>query len=338
MTAVKDTIGKCSHWEVDESLVSIADQLAQRVLEVKPTAATAGVTHQRIAIFHANNGNGSTQGSSQDTLNQSSTGAKNNATSGNMKRRMAVNYSFDAGEAFNIAAGAGKANWKNPWMNGNAAADNAYFKTEGSNAASVTGYYVAGRDYNSAQVTHMMCIESAEVLALFMWVDASTVYVGFIAGAMGVTPDGNTRIYGLMTSGDSNINSQMHAGGQRFTTSATQGGPSYAQFVCFDPYLSNDRVIQAWRQESSTVASPNYTTPSNTRVHLPISYKRLNSADGAADVTDAFFGSLRQIRIGEDAINRTIIRTEGASGAIKSYYFCPSNGAGTADALAFDQG
>jgi hypothetical protein len=52
-------------------------------------------------------------------------------------------------------------------------------------------------------------------------------------------------------------------------------------------------------------------------------------------VPKAFLGKLRQIRMGQDVLNRTQISNGG--GVIQSFLFAPTLGS-VADSLAFDQG
>ena len=334
MAAVDATITKLSHWAVDTDPVSKSDQLDEKRLELKPVSGAAGVTEQRISIWAAHTGSDA-QGASSAQMHNDSIGTRHKDSQiGDRRYRVWINYSKDAGGAFWIADGAGKQNYLNPWMNDSSAADNSHVRTQGANKASATGYHCITKNYTvNSGPTHIMAVESAESLALFFWRDGTNEYTGCIAGAIIETP-AEGRCYGIAVSGSTDIHQQFHQSASRFTSSGSND-QSQPQVIVFDPYVS-DRVIQLYRISVAAVAIPNQTTSTNIRVHFPIGLRTGQHADGGAEPADAYVGHYRQIRQGQDAANRTVVKQGGASGTVKSIYFSPS--ASSADALAFDQG
>lgn len=183
-------------------------------------------------------------------------------------------------------------------------------------------YQVASDRISTDPIDHLYAIESADGLALFFNTTATTSWWGMVAGYL-MEDIAGTPFSMCMTSGATVI-------------SATFWGTTNA-FADGSGSTDQNASMQAWKSTAAgrvtkisvrTVAAPQLTTSGGTRVHIPRYYRY-------EDVPKDFAGKLRQIRMGEDVLNRTQLSNGG--GAVQSTLFAPTL-ASVADSLAFDEG
>jgi hypothetical protein len=168
----------------------------------------------------------------------------------------------------------------------------------------------------------MYVIENADGIAFFFNATATSNWWGSVTGKLMEDIDGAP--LGLnITSGSLVIGSSFWGSDNDFMdgVSASANGPSAYSWKGTAP----DMIT---RVANRAIAAPELTTASGTRVHIPMYYRTVS-------VPKAFLGKLRQIRMGQDVLNRTQISNGG--GVIQSFLFAPTLGS-VADSLAFDQG
>ena len=136
----------------------------------------------------------------------------------------------------------------------------------------------------------------------------------------GMSASGSVTAGGVKTNSSSDENYWPNSGQTAATRSATNG--------VFDPNSVDDKTIRRLKPVEilTTAASPNLITQGGTIVHLSQGFRYdLASAN--------YVGTMRQIRKGQEAADRTIVQ---ASGVDKAYLVAASLTG--ADSTAFDNG
>lgn len=192
---------------------------------------------------------------------------------------------------------------------------------------------------NNRDINQIYIVESDEILCVVLKNLAAPYWWAFTAGAMYAPPtdaDGESgtgnRLWGMASSG-SNLTGGVKEASSSDKASwpnagSSKGGRTASNGV-FDPTSVDAKTIRRLKpvEMLETSASPNLVTAGGTIVHLSQGFRY----DAASE---NYVGTMRQIRKGQEAADRTIV--QDAAAADKAYLVAASTTG--ADTTAFDNG
>lgn len=177
-------------------------------------------------------------------------------------------------------------------------------------------------------------VESSEVLAVVFKDDSvANKYFCTIFGAILTPPDAGSaeqdgRIYGIITSGSSNIITEFLNNDSEFTGHTNANGGDHIGI--FNPISTS--IWETIERATSTFLVDN----GSSRVSLGGSYVTFPIFYHCDSGTDYFAGMLRQIRVGGMLSNRQIL--QDGQGGQKGVVFSPTDNPSSNDSIVFCEG